>query len=277
MSASASPDEVVLPGRADRAAPGAGRGIRLVWVEATLAAVAFAALCVVVLSVAPQIAEPDDGAYRHSIVAITEGRFPDVVKGSGECAGSRKLGGPGRPDPEPMGRAGQRAVYQREGPRLSVPRGAVPGARHHPVGAAVLRGTGLPWAVHRRPALARALRWPGSGGPVLLIRSRAGVRLARLHADVHRRLADRGGFRDPAVGGAGNRGQFPAAHLGRPRRIRRDRDRDFRPLHQYRDPRLRRRGRDRGVAAASREAAPPHAVLVACVGGRLRRGRGHLR
>ena len=75
MSASASDTEVVLPGRADRAAPGARRGIRLLCAEATLAAVAFASLCVVVLSVAPQIAEPDDGAYHHSIVAITAGDF----------------------------------------------------------------------------------------------------------------------------------------------------------------------------------------------------------
>ena len=75
MSASASRDEVVLPGRADRAVPGAGRGIRVVRAEAALAFAAFAALCVVVLSVAPQIAEPDDGAYHHSIVAITMGDF----------------------------------------------------------------------------------------------------------------------------------------------------------------------------------------------------------
>ena len=61
-------DEVVLPG--------AGRGIRLVFVEAALAAVAFAALCVVVLSAAPQLAvEPDDGAFHHSIVGITQGYF----------------------------------------------------------------------------------------------------------------------------------------------------------------------------------------------------------
>jgi hypothetical protein len=65
----------VLPGRADRAVPGTGRNIRFVWAEAALAAVAFAALCAVVLSVAPQIAEPDDGAYHHSIVAITMGDF----------------------------------------------------------------------------------------------------------------------------------------------------------------------------------------------------------
>ena len=51
------------------------RGIRQVGVEAALAAAGFAALCAVVLSVAPQIAEPDDGAYHHSIVAITMGNF----------------------------------------------------------------------------------------------------------------------------------------------------------------------------------------------------------
>lgn len=41
-----------------------------------LAVAAFAALCAVVLSVAPQLGvEPDDGAYRASIVAMTEGHF----------------------------------------------------------------------------------------------------------------------------------------------------------------------------------------------------------
>ena len=76
MSASASRDEAVLPGRASRGRPDAGRGIRLVCVEAVLAVAAFAALCAVVLSVAPQLGvEPDDGAYRASIVAMTEGHF----------------------------------------------------------------------------------------------------------------------------------------------------------------------------------------------------------
>jgi hypothetical protein len=55
--------------------PGAGRGIRAAWAEAALAAAAFVALCAVVLSVPPQAAEPDDGAYRASIVAITDGHF----------------------------------------------------------------------------------------------------------------------------------------------------------------------------------------------------------
>jgi len=45
-------------------------------VEAVLAVVAFAVLCAVVLSTAPQRAvEPDDGAFRASIVAMTEGYF----------------------------------------------------------------------------------------------------------------------------------------------------------------------------------------------------------
>jgi hypothetical protein len=52
-------------------------GIRLDWVEAALAAACFAALCAVVLAVgAPQkAAEPDDGAYHYSIVAVTMGDF----------------------------------------------------------------------------------------------------------------------------------------------------------------------------------------------------------
>ena len=78
MSASASRDEAVLPGRAWRE-PGAGRGICLVCAEAALAAAAFAALCAVVLSVAPQLdVEPDDGAYRASSIpwrCRTEGDF----------------------------------------------------------------------------------------------------------------------------------------------------------------------------------------------------------
>jgi hypothetical protein len=64
--ASTSRDEVV---------PAAGRGIQAVWAEAALAVAAFAALCAVVLPVAPQAAEPDDGAYHASIVAISEGHF----------------------------------------------------------------------------------------------------------------------------------------------------------------------------------------------------------
>jgi hypothetical protein len=76
MSARASSDETVLSRRAGSGGAGAWRGIRLVFVEAALAVAAFAALCAVVLSVAQQLGvEPDDGAYRASIVAMTEGNY----------------------------------------------------------------------------------------------------------------------------------------------------------------------------------------------------------
>jgi hypothetical protein len=43
--------------------------------EAFVALAAFAVLCVVVLSVASRLVEPDDYAYRASIVAVTQGHF----------------------------------------------------------------------------------------------------------------------------------------------------------------------------------------------------------
>jgi hypothetical protein len=49
--------------------------VRVAWAEAAIAVAAFAALCVAVLTVAPKPAEPDDGAYHASIVAMTEGHF----------------------------------------------------------------------------------------------------------------------------------------------------------------------------------------------------------
>ncbi|HST14976.1 MAG TPA: hypothetical protein VLJ44_09035 [Gaiellaceae bacterium] len=61
------------------------------WAEAGLAAVAFAALCVAVLAVAARAAEPDDGAYRASIVAMTEGHFLTLSTAQAETL-ARKLG-----------------------------------------------------------------------------------------------------------------------------------------------------------------------------------------
>ena len=63
----------------------------MAWVEAAFAVFAFAALCAVVLSVAPQTAEPDDGAYRASIVAMTEGQFLTLSTAQAETL-ARKLG-----------------------------------------------------------------------------------------------------------------------------------------------------------------------------------------
>lgn len=92
-SASAGRDEITLPGLGDQTAPDAGGGIRLVCVEVAFAVAAFAALCVVVLSVAPQIAEPDDGAYHHSIVAITMGDFL-TLSSAQVTALDAQMGGP---------------------------------------------------------------------------------------------------------------------------------------------------------------------------------------
>src|SRR6478609_7437513 len=71
--------------------PASRRGFRAAWVEVAFAAAAFAALCVIVISVAPQTAEPDDGAYRASIVAMTEGHFLTLSIAQAERL-ARKLG-----------------------------------------------------------------------------------------------------------------------------------------------------------------------------------------
>lgn len=75
-----------------------GRGLRLIWVEAALAAAAFAALCTIVLSVAPRLGvEPDDGAYRASIVAMTEGHFLTLSVGQAETLASKLDDNPAAP------------------------------------------------------------------------------------------------------------------------------------------------------------------------------------
>jgi hypothetical protein len=89
--------EPVLPGHADPAAPGPRRGIRLLWVEAALAVAAFVVLCAVVLSVASQPAEPDDGAYRASIVAMTEGHFLTLSTAQAETLAGRLRDNPAAP------------------------------------------------------------------------------------------------------------------------------------------------------------------------------------
>jgi hypothetical protein len=81
--------------RGPRADAGAGRGTGL---EAALAAAAFAVLCVLVLRVAPQLVEPDDYAYRASIVAMTEGHFL-TLSGAQVHALAGQLGSPGGTGP----------------------------------------------------------------------------------------------------------------------------------------------------------------------------------
>jgi hypothetical protein len=91
MAANANPDQASRSGAAGSAISQAGRSVRPGWGEVVLAAAAFAVLCVVVLSVAPQSAEPDDGAYRASIVAMTEGHFLTLSTAQAESL-ARKLG-----------------------------------------------------------------------------------------------------------------------------------------------------------------------------------------
>ena len=59
----------------DEAGPSAWVRVSRDRVEAFVALAAFAVLCIVVLSVASRLVEPDDYAYRASIVAITQGHF----------------------------------------------------------------------------------------------------------------------------------------------------------------------------------------------------------
>ena len=81
----------------DEVSAGAGRDIRLAWVEAALAVAALAALCAAVLSVAPQAAEPDDGAYHASIVGITEGHFLTLSTAQAETLAGKLRDNPAAP------------------------------------------------------------------------------------------------------------------------------------------------------------------------------------
>ena len=82
-----------------------------------------AALCLAVLSVRPQIAEPDDGAYHHSIVAVTMGHYLSLSTAQVDALNAR-LGFPAGRIPNQWVQAGQRALHQREGsgyPYLAAP------------------------------------------------------------------------------------------------------------------------------------------------------------
>ena len=90
------------------------------WLASGLALAAFAVLCIMALSFAPKLVEPDDYAYRASIVAITEGHFLTLSTaqvdalaarlpgpgggrlGGGPGGGPRVFGGPGGPTVVPQ-------------------------------------------------------------------------------------------------------------------------------------------------------------------------------
>src|ERR1019366_132991 len=54
---------------------GTSRSHRFGWGEIPVAILAFAALCIAVLVRSTQLLEPDDAAYRASIVALTQGHL----------------------------------------------------------------------------------------------------------------------------------------------------------------------------------------------------------
>jgi hypothetical protein len=84
-----------------------GRGLRG---DVVLAVAAFVALCVAVLMAAPQLIEPDDYAYRGSIVALTDG-YPLTLStaqvGSLAVHLTHETGGGGPSGPGPLGAVAQ--------------------------------------------------------------------------------------------------------------------------------------------------------------------------
>ncbi len=74
-----------------------GHDLRRLGAEVALAAAAFAAMAAVVLSVPPQRPEPDDGAYRASIVAMTEGHFLTLSVAQAEVLASKLNDNPAAP------------------------------------------------------------------------------------------------------------------------------------------------------------------------------------
>ncbi len=144
-SASAGRDEVVLLGPMHVSASALERGVRPAWAEAALAVAAFAALCVVVLSVAPQTAEPDDGAYRASIVAMTEGHFLTLSTAQAETL-ARKLGdNPAAPPNQWVELANGRYISEKDPgyPFLAAPFGALGIIRWAPLFYGALACVGL--------------------------------------------------------------------------------------------------------------------------------------
>jgi len=75
VSGAVSPGRTAGHQAASAVARGAGRGTGQACLEVVLGVAAFAVLCIAVLSVRPQLVEPDDYAYRASIVAMTQGHF----------------------------------------------------------------------------------------------------------------------------------------------------------------------------------------------------------
>jgi hypothetical protein len=86
---------------------------------AAAALAAFAVLCVMALSFSPRLVEPDDYAYRASIVAMTEGHFLSLSTAQVDALAARLPGPAGGPRP-----GGRLRVFGGPGPAPGGPAGA---------------------------------------------------------------------------------------------------------------------------------------------------------
>ena len=260
------------PPRRSAAAEGAGRPWR--WLEA--AAAVFAALCVVALSTAPQLVEPDDYAYRASIVAATEGhwltlstaqvtRWPrSSPRSSRPAVGRGPSGGPrpsssGSSCPTDAGSA-RRTPATRSWPRRSS-RSASSGW------PPCSTGRWAAWACSPAPGAGSA-DIGGAAAVGLFCSSGAALLFAwrdymPTFTDASLIAAGTGALLWALLADEAIRA---AAHLDRAARIPGHRGRGVRPLHRHRRARLRRRGRAGGPVAAGREPASRGAGLVARLG-----------
>lgn len=150
----------VLLSRARRGSPRPAGRLRLACGEAALAAAAFAALCIVVLSVPPQRGvEPDDGAYRASIVAMTEGHFLTLSTAQAQTLASKLGDNPAAPPNQWVELPGGRTISEKNPgyPFLAAPFQALGIIRWAPLCYGALACGGL---------FAGARRWLGRfGGP----------------------------------------------------------------------------------------------------------------
>jgi hypothetical protein len=143
-----------------RVSPGLAAGFRLARGEAAVAAAAFAVLCIVVLSVPPQVGvEPDDGAYRASIVAMTEGHFLTLSDAQAQTLASKLGDNPAAPPNQWVELPGGRTISEKNPgyPFLAAPFEALGIIRWAPLFYGALACLGL---------FAGARRWLGRfGGP----------------------------------------------------------------------------------------------------------------